>query len=109
MHVENVGPDSTRPTGPKPASPRHAAKSRERDGEGGAPGADRVEISDAGRALAARLSGADAADSERLTVERIEEIRARIEAGFYDSPDVIEVVARRLAESGDLTLPGGGG
>lgn len=61
---------------------------------------DKVQISDAGRALAAR-------DTDR-TVEagldpiRASHIRNRVLSGAYDSLDVVDTVARRLLSSGDL-------
>ncbi len=59
---------------------------------------DKVEISDAGRALAARegdqASGLDPARAAR--------IRGRILSGAYDTLEVVDAVARRLLDSGDL-------
>jgi hypothetical protein len=55
--------------------------------------ADRVEISDAGRALAAR----DGFDPVRAA-----QIRGRILSGAYDTLEVVDAVARRLLDSGDL-------
>lgn len=39
---------------------------------------------------------------ERLSTERIAEIRLRLETGAYGSPDVMQELAMRLLESGDL-------
>lgn len=59
---------------------------------------DKVSISDAGRALAARESGeAGAMDSARLA-----RIRDRVLSGAYDTLEVVDAVARRLLASGDL-------
>lgn len=63
-----------------------------------APRADSVQISDAGRALAE----AQAADSESLSVERMNMLRELVVGGKYDNPEVIAEVARRMSASGDL-------
>ena len=60
--------------------------------------ADRVSISDAGRALAAREDG----DSMALDPARAERIRERVLSGAYDTLEVVDAVARRLLDSGDL-------
>ncbi len=61
---------------------------------------DRVEISDAGRALAARQER-PAGDGE-LTPERIDALRLRVRDGSYNSPAVADAVARRLLGQGEL-------
>ncbi|MEP6493436.1 MAG: hypothetical protein ABJF01_12205 [bacterium] len=59
---------------------------------------DKVEISNAGRALAARDGSSPAAlDSARTTA-----IRGRVLNGAYDTLEVVDAVARRLLDSGDL-------
>ncbi len=63
--------------------------------------ADRIEISERARELA-RSRDAEEAAGEELAPERAEVVRQRIRDGFYDSPDVMERVARALLESGDL-------
>jgi hypothetical protein len=65
--------------------------------------ADRVQISDTGRALAARIEEAPSrtADAE-LSPVRIAEIRQRVLEGAYDSSEMVDRVARRILESGDL-------
>lgn len=77
---------------------------RERDGSADLAGTasgrgDRVQISNAGRALAAQSSG-EATDS--LTPERIAEVRERILSGAYNSLDVVDQVARKMLASGDI-------
>lgn len=59
---------------------------------------DQVQISDAGRALAAEAEAAQG----RLTPERISEIRERILAGAYNSLEVVDQVARKMLASGDV-------
>ncbi len=61
---------------------------------------DKVQISDAGRALAARGNPADSATS--LDPARADRIRGRILSGAYDTLEVVDAVARRLLDSGDL-------
>ncbi|HEX5579932.1 MAG TPA: hypothetical protein VFX39_00050 [Gemmatimonadaceae bacterium] len=65
---------------------------------------DRVEISDAGRALAAQAGGADAsAEAGReMTPERLTELRQRVLGGAYDSLAIVDQVARRMLQSGDV-------
>ncbi|HEY4304004.1 MAG TPA: hypothetical protein VGM82_06035 [Gemmatimonadaceae bacterium] len=62
---------------------------------------DKVEISDAGRALAAR-GGQEAQSSSGLDPARADQIRGRILSGAYDTLEVVDTVARRLVDSGDL-------
>lgn len=64
---------------------------------------DKVEISDAGRALAARESDSlDAKGRAELSPERVGEIRQRILEGAYNSMHVVDEVARRMLERGDI-------
>ena len=60
---------------------------------------DKVQISDAGRALAAQ-----AAEGSRgeLTPERIAQVRERILSGAYNSLEVVDQVARKMLASGDV-------
>lgn len=58
---------------------------------------DRVEISDAGRARAGKLDPVSPNATDRL-----EQIRQRVLQGAYDTDGVVEDVARRIAESGDI-------
>ena len=60
---------------------------------------DKVQISDAGRALSAR---SDDTKSAGLDPARAERIRGRVLSGAYDTLDVVDTVARRLLDSGDL-------
>ena len=59
---------------------------------------DKVSISDAGRALAAR----DGGDSVSLDPARASLIRDRVLSGAYDTLEVVDAVARRLLDSGDI-------
>jgi negative regulator of flagellin synthesis FlgM len=65
--------------------------------------ADKVEISEAGRALAAReTESLDAKGRAELSPERVGEIRQRILEGAYNSVQVVDEVARRMLERGDI-------
>jgi negative regulator of flagellin synthesis FlgM len=93
-----IGPDSTRGSQPTDAPDRGAVQpvvpvpaSADRS--------DKVQISDAGRALAARDGDTQASG---LTPSRADAIRGRILSGAYDTLDVVDAVARRLLDSGDL-------
>jgi negative regulator of flagellin synthesis FlgM len=64
---------------------------------------DKVQISDAGRRLAAQAGEASAATaSPELTPERIAEFRQKILSGAYNSVEVVEQVARKMLASGDI-------
>jgi hypothetical protein len=62
-------------------------------GAGSPPRADRVEISEAGRAMAAQ--GA-------LSPERVADVRQKVAAGAYNTMEVAAEVARRMIARGDL-------
>lgn len=59
---------------------------------------DKVSISDAGRALAAR----DGGEAKSLDPARVATIRDRVLSGAYDTLEVVDAVARRLLASGDI-------
>jgi hypothetical protein len=64
---------------------------------------DKVQISDAGRALAAQANEAAGANPKgELTAERVSEVRQRILEGAYNSLDVVDEVARRMLAHGDI-------
>lgn len=60
-----------------------------------APKADSVQFSDIGKRLSA-------AQNDELSPERVQELRAKVMQGAYNSLDVVEQVARRVLDSGDL-------
>jgi hypothetical protein len=62
---------------------------------------DTVEISDAGRALAAR-DGTETTSKSGLEPARADQIRGRVLSGAYDTLEVVDTVARRLLDSGDF-------
>jgi len=60
---------------------------------------DKLQISDAGRALAARDGDRASAD---LDPARVASVRQLVLSGAYDTVEVVDAVARRLLDSGDL-------
>lgn len=60
---------------------------------------DLVEISDEARELAARE---EVAAETSLSPERITELRRWIQAGGFDAPEVVDTIARRLIERGEV-------
>lgn len=59
---------------------------------------DQVEISDEARALAKKGDAGGVPETQA----RLAEIQDRLDTGFYDQPDVVKDVARRILEAGDL-------
>lgn len=90
-NAEPVRPEPPRETPRSVGEPERASSTPQRD--------DQVQISDAGRALAAQAA---AEPGEDLTPEQIAAIRKRILAGAYDSLDVIDDVARKMLAAGDI-------
>ena len=68
---------------------------------GAVPKVDRVEISDAGRALAAQ-GGTEGAARAEMSAERLAELRQRVMSGAYNSLEVVDQVARRMLDVGDI-------
>ena len=104
IYPKNTGPlrsDVTRATQPadtdqspiRPVAPTPSSLDR----------SDKVQISDAGRALAARADGlSDSASTSSLDPVRASRIRQRVLSGAYDTLEVVDAVSRRLLDSGDL-------
>jgi anti-sigma28 factor (negative regulator of flagellin synthesis) len=65
---------------------------------------DQVQISNAGRALASQAAtgAGQTADVQGLSPERVAEIRDRVLQGAYNSVEVVDQVARRMLERGDI-------
>ena len=63
---------------------------------------DKVQISDAGRALAESLQPSAAENTVELSPERVAEIRKRLLEGAYESVHVVDEVARRILGRGDV-------
>ena len=103
MQIHSKG---TGPLTPETHSAPRADKADKLSGQTPAAGSvavdrtDKVEISDAGRALAARET--DRTVQAGLDPIRASHIRHRVLSGAYDTLDVVDTVARRLLQSGDL-------
>jgi hypothetical protein len=97
-HTGLLSPDAAHSTQPADA-PERAAVSPVVPTPSSNDRSDKVQISDAGRALAARGSDRAAAD---LDPARAATVRHRILSGAYDTVQVVDAVARRLLASGDL-------
>ncbi|HEU4630502.1 MAG TPA: flagellar biosynthesis anti-sigma factor FlgM [Gemmatimonadaceae bacterium] len=71
---------------------------------GATPRVDRVEISDAGRALSAQSASEapTAPAGDELSAERLTELRQRVLGGAYNSLEVVDQIARRMLQRGDL-------
>ncbi len=101
--IENIG--SSGPVRPERAS----AVPDERDGAdrvqrlSRVQPRDRVEISERGRALAARQELVAWLQAETgMSADAVAELLARVDEGAYNSPTIVREVARRLLQSGDL-------
>jgi hypothetical protein len=93
-----IRPDTTSQTQDVSATDRSSAVRPTPAVQSSVDRSDKVQISDAGRALAAREGDA----TSGLTPARAATIRGRVLSGAYDTLDVVDSVARRLMDSGDL-------
>jgi negative regulator of flagellin synthesis FlgM len=89
--VRPIGQDPQTQAQPKPDQGGNAAAQR---------GSDKVQISSAGRALAAQAG--DAPATVDLSPERVAELRQRVLEGAYSSMQMVDEVARRILERGDV-------
>lgn len=60
--------------------------------------ADRADLPDDGPELAAEAAGA----ADAMSAERVAELRQRIDDGAYNSLEVMDQVARRMLDRGDV-------
>jgi anti-sigma28 factor (negative regulator of flagellin synthesis) len=99
MNVRDIRPDS----GPGSAAPIQPVRGVDpRDTPRGADARerqDRVEISEEARALAAQE---ETSVDGSLDAERVLALRRWVQAGGYDAPEVVDRIARRLLESGEV-------
>lgn len=58
-----------------------------------------VEVSDDGRAFSPRIRPTDSVGMDSARVERI---RGRVLSGAYDTLKVVDAMARRILDAGDL-------
>ena len=103
MKITGTSLDMLRPAAAKPVGgvqgPATDASSPQPSGTAGSSGrSDSVQISDAGRALA--TSGPSGTGS--LSAERVAELRKRVLEGAYNSANVVDQVAKRILERGDV-------
>lgn len=68
------------------------------DSAGGTSASDRIELSETARELAG-IAGSTEIPAAELGPERLREVAARMVDGFYDRPEVIELVLSRLARA----------
>jgi negative regulator of flagellin synthesis FlgM len=92
-----IGPETTRTSSVGDTAANDAVRSV-RPTPSSVDRTDKVQISDAGRALAAR----DGSEAGSLDPARAERIRERVLSGAYDTLEVVDAVARRLLDSGDI-------
>jgi anti-sigma28 factor (negative regulator of flagellin synthesis) len=97
-HTGPLRPETTRASQPADTAETDAIRSAPPT-PSSADRSDKVSISDAGRALAARQGGTETVtfDSTRLA-----SIGDRVSSGAYNTLEVVDAVARRLLASGDL-------
>ena len=110
MKINGSSYDTLRPAAPKPttgvqstqSTSVDAPKAQSTTGKGttgtSAGRSDSVQFSEAGRALA--TGGASASNS--LSAERVAELRKRVLEGAYNSTHVVDQVAKRILERGDV-------
>jgi Anti-sigma-28 factor, FlgM len=105
MKIDGSNPEAIRPEHVRPVTGSHPVVTGKVQPVGPArptpTRSDSVQISDAGRALAEGAAAARRATGS-LSPERAADIRQRIRAGLYDSPQVAERVARRMLDRGDI-------
>jgi hypothetical protein len=100
MTIDDIGRRFTGPAGSEPGrETEQASRIRPVTPARPATASDHVELSDEGRILA-RL--AERAEELGLSPERLAEIQERLADGSYHRPEMIDVVARRILDSGDL-------
>jgi len=103
MTIQPSGPNRPRIEGAAPARPSSPVARVSDDVSSRATEAtlsghrDVLDLSPAARALVARTE-----DEGALSAERMLELRTRVLDGSYNSPAVLDVLARRLRTSGDL-------
>ncbi len=101
MEIKDIRPDPAGPASPISPVRDDARRTPERATEQGSGRADdRIEISSEGRARA--RGNVEASPSGTLPVDRLMDVRRRVQSRFYDAPEVAEEVARRIIERGDL-------
>ncbi len=90
-HVPSSGPDRAA----KSAKGQKAQSAQSSPTNTGEAGSDKVELSSAAQQLR-ELAATNRLQSNTLSPERMKQILGRIADGFYDSPEVIDELARRV-------------
>ena len=99
MNIPNSGPISPDSSANTARAMRDAVAGAANARDGAAPAEaeqaarDSVELSAEGQALA---------QAAALSPERVAEIRQKVLQGAYDTADVVDAVAKRILQSGDL-------
>lgn len=93
-----IDPSRSPPVRPGPSGTAPEAHVRGAGRPEAPPRGDVVEISEDARALAGKIDP----DRPPLTESRLEEVRDRLDAGFYARHEVLDHIARRILDSGDL-------
>lgn len=88
-----IAPTPAAPDTSRPASPD------EQTADVGRSRSDSVQFSDAARTMASQV---DAQSEATMDPARVAELRTKVLTGAYNSLDMVEQVARRIADSGDL-------
>ena len=101
MEIKDNRPDPTGPASPVTPVRDDGRRTPDRAPERrAARGDDRIEISDEGRAMAS--GEVEQLPPGTLAGDRLMDVRRRVQARYYDAPEVAEQVARRIIERGDL-------
>jgi negative regulator of flagellin synthesis FlgM len=102
MRIEDTSSELLRTTRTQPIRPvgQEQQQTRPEGDATPAPRNDKVQISDAGRALAAKAT--DAPDAGTLSPERVAELRQKVLLGAYNSVQMVDEVARRILDRGDV-------
>lgn len=104
MKINGKSFDAVRPVASRPVGGAQAPSADASSSQPSKPAApstgrsDSVQISDAGRALA---TGAPSSAGS-LSAERVAELRKRVLEGAYNSANVVDQVAKRILERGDV-------
>ena len=98
---------NTEPNHPGPAErvPEQHPRAADRPLPPAVPAADRLDPVDSSESERTEASEGETVHGEvraEMTPERIAEIRKRVQEGAYASPEMLDEVARRMLERGDV-------
>lgn len=111
MNINPASPHGPRPAGSDQVETNRTAETRQPDPASTAAAnqkreqikADSADVSAEAKALA---QGATERPKSTLSADRLKQIGERLADGHYDRPEVIDEVARRLAQESDFTNRG---